>query len=399
MRKFVVGLLFVLLAAGMLPAMAQQGGTGAQPAASATPESTPVIVVSPEIYDRATNSYQAGDFKKAIFDYSLFILLNPTFSQAYYLRARSYTQLQQYDKALADLSQALKYPSSGPQFTAQVYSRLAELHLAQDDLSAAMSDLNNGIAAAPDVPDTYYTRAQLYAAQNHPQDALSDYNKVIALDPKFAEAYLNRGFINQAGGKLADALADYNKVIELAPNDPSGYAQRAMIYINQGKFQDALTDLDNAIRLSAQNADTSQLYLSRASAHAELKHAADATADYVEWIRRVHDQDKDGPPLRPGESVTVTMSRGVVYYFAFTGKAGQKVTLSAAGRPDAKVDTLLVLLDPDGKPLAADDDSGGDFSSLIQDFALPKDGQYILALGHAGGNPNGPVRVLMQVSS
>jgi tetratricopeptide (TPR) repeat protein len=397
MRKFVVGLLFVLLVAGMLPTLAQQGGTSDQP--TPTPERTPIVVISPEIFDRATTSYQAGDFKKAVFDYSLFILLNPTFGQAYYLRARSYTQLQQYDKALADLMQALKYPSSGPQFTAQIYSRLAELHLQQNDLTAAMTDLNQGIAVAPDVPDTYYTRAQLYAAQNQNADALADYNKAIALDPKFTEAYLNRGFINQAGGKVEDALADYSKVVELAPNNPSGYAQRAMIYINQGKYDAALADLDNAIRLSAKDADISQLYLSRAATHVALKQPADATADYVEWIRRIHQQDKDGSTLRPGESITVTMSRGLVYYFGFIGKAGQQVTLSAAGRPDAKVDTLLVLLDPDGKPVASDDDSGGDFGSRIQGFALPKDGQYVLLLTHAGGNPNGPVRVLMQVGS
>ena len=47
------------------------------------------------------------------------------------------------------------------------------------------------------------------------------------------------------------------------------------------------------------------------------------------------------------------------------------------------------------RPVAGDDDSGGDLNALIEDYVIPSDGTYTLVVSHAGGNPNGALRVLL----
>lgn len=61
--------------------------------------------------------------------------------------------------------------------------------------------------------------------------------------------------------------------------------------------------------------------------------------------------------------------------------------------------TPLILLcgEQAGNPLAADDDSGGNFDAAISDFSLPADGSYIAVLSHAGGGSAGAVRVLLEI--
>ena len=89
------------------------------------------------------------------------------------------------------------------------------------------------------------------------------------------------------------------------------------------------------------------------------------------------------------------MAAGIRYDLSFDAAAGQHVTLSAQAREAAGTDPLIVLLDASGQPVAGDDDSGGDLNALIEDYVIPSDGTYTLVVSHAGGNPNGALRVLL----
>jgi hypothetical protein len=54
---------------------------------------------------------------------------------------------------------------------------------------------------------------------------------------------------------------------------------------------------------------------------------------------------------------------------------------------------LIVLLDPNGDPIAGDDDSGTQLDSLISSFELPTDGTYTLLVSHAGGGSEGDIEL------
>ena len=92
----------------------------------------------------------------------------------------------------------------------------------------------------------------------------------------------------------------------------------------------------------------------------------------------------DALPIAPGEIVTgeLTVDSPLTYY-RFSAKAGDTVTISLVS-PGDEVDTYLLLLNADGAQLTFDDDSGGGRNSLIEDYEIPVDGDFIIVANSYG---------------
>lgn len=388
LRKLLVALFVVALP--VIPALAQDAA--ATPAAATGP--TIPVVVGGDVFDRAGVFFNAGEYEQAIIDYSLFILLNPTFSQGYFQRGLSYARIDDLDHALDDLTRALDYPSPSPEFTGAIYSERALVYALQDNIDLAYADLDDAIAAAPDFPDSYYRRGQLYLFEQKFDEALADYNTLLELQPNFTPGYADRAFINVQVGDFGAALADYDHFIELEPENDGAYAARAGLHLNNDSTAAALRDLDNAIRL---NPDEAGYYLQRGFVHSLLENRGDAASDYLRWIRSQETRSAGEAALVPGESQILPMEQGLSYTLIFEASAGQHATISVTSRPNSGTDPLIVLLDSAGSPVIADDDGGGNYDAAIQDFIVPADGTYTLVVSHAGGRPDGPVRVLLQL--
>ncbi len=369
-----------------LPAAAQN-----QPASGG--QSVPAMVAG-DVYARAETALDAGDYPRAALDYSLFLLLNPTAAPAYYARGFSYFQMGDFARAQDDLTRALRYTAPNPEFTARVYNLRALTYLRQEDVEAALADLQAGIDAAPDFPAPYLTRADLLAALGRYEEALADYDRVIALDDAAARAFAGRAAVQQQLGRLEAALADYDRLVELAPNSPEALFRRASVRMGLEQYQAAQDDLSRAIQLAP---NTPALYLSRAHVRGRLGDPNGQAADYLEWTRLIGEQPVDEKPLAPGESRLVQLSEGAVYRFPFEVAAGQVIQLMATARPGSTTDPLLILLDPAGAPVASDDDGGGELNAQIAEYTILQDGTYTAVVSHAGGSPNGPVRVLLRV--
>ncbi len=73
------------------------------------------------------------------------------------------------------------------------------------------------------------------------------------------------------------------------------------------------------------------------------------------------------------------------HIYTFDGTVGQQVSISMTGT-SGSVDPVLTLFDPDGQPIATDDNSGGGTAALLRDLRLPVNGEYIVqALGGGAG--------------
>jgi hypothetical protein len=98
----------------------------------------------------------------------------------------------------------------------------------------------------------------------------------------------------------------------------------------------------------------------------------------------------------------LTMSNNKVFELTFDVQAGENLKLSAAAtNVSLSIDTLIIVLAPDGTPLTANDDNIAevDATAVIRDFEVPEDGTYTLIVTHAGGWREGEVAVLIQSDS
>jgi tetratricopeptide (TPR) repeat protein len=327
-----------------------------------TQQTSAPIVVAPELLQRAAASYDESNFERAALDYSLFLLLNPTISEAYYYRALTYVGMGDYDTALEDVSEALALEPASPDYVAELYLLRAQLHLQKEDTTSALTDLDASIEASPELVDNLVTRARVYA---------------------FQERY-------------ADAIADFDRVLEISPENTDVLIDRAFAHYELSNFDSALSDMTTAINLNPQDGG---LYLLRGAINSQADHVEDAASDYLHWIESVQTRENNAADtLTTSQQFVIAMTEGAVYHIPFQAEAGQRINVTANRNSDGQVDPLVVIIDNGGEALVADDDSGGNMDASIEGFVIPRDGEYTLVVGHALGGAEGDILVSLDLN-
>lgn len=449
----------LLLLGIALPVAAQNTGT---PTPNTETDINALGLALPEFFVRAAQFAESGNYEQAVLNYSTFILFNPRSAVAYAERGLSYMELQQYDAAIRDYHEALEIGLNQAEQTALVYLRLADAHIRQNDVQAALRDLDQSIEAQP-TSGAYYLRGTIYQALNRQEDAQRDFDRALELDPAYTpalqgglelasdaedpqaiidaasrllasdpenvEAYFRRGVAYAQDGNMEASLEDFNKVIELSPDDPSAYFNRAIIQQSLGNYAPAVGDLTKVIELAPNNpgayylrgqiyvsqqnlegarddfsrviqlAPTSrpEVYLYRGYVNNLLGDGQQAAADYLQWMTIIQTATFNEAALEAGETANIQMAEGRVFRIPFEGKAGQLVSLGASSAT-GNADPVLILLDPAGKPLIANDDVAGSYDAAIVDYRLATDGRYMIVVGHARGGSDGIVRVSLEIA-
>jgi len=144
--------------------------------------------------------------------------------------------------------------------------------------------------------------------------------------------------------------------------------------------------------------DADYPYLNRGIVYEKMGDMGAAMKDYVEWIKRVKTNVIRNDNLAWEGNLDVPMSEGIVYVFPFTASADQEIMISAiSSQRDLDADPLVLILDPDGLPLTANDDTGEWWDSYVQ-FRAPVSGEYALVMTHAGGSTEGRVEVSFDIA-
>lgn len=208
MRK--LALLFPLIA--LLAALPIRGQEQ-QPSEGQTEPPVPVAL-APELIDTGAAAYDAQDFDRALLDFSLFILLNPTYSQGYYLRALSHLGREDPDKALEDIEQALATMPDVPEYGAALYDLRANIYINLERYDEAIADYTEAIDLSPSA-DLYFSRAQVYGAIEDFDMALLDLNSAIAESADDPILRVYRAYLNTQLGNTEDAAPDYYTFMQL----------------------------------------------------------------------------------------------------------------------------------------------------------------------------------------
>jgi tetratricopeptide (TPR) repeat protein len=312
------------------------------------------VIVAPELFQRAVNAFQAEEYDQAVLHSSMVILLNPTYSRAYWLRALSYMSLEQADDALEDLAVAIEH---APDADMEAILRLtrADIYVQRENWDLALADVSSAIEVAPESPDGYFVRAGIYEMQERYDDALADYNEAITLQPDFMDAYLGRARLHRELENFDEALSDYTRLVEANPQNAPLYLERGAVYHDAGSN-------------------------------------SEAGADFLQWVRSISLTINQDHQLVIGQSIELELEEGLVYVIPFQATEGQVINIEATTAPNGEVDPLLVLVTAeDGEPLAGDDDSGGEFNAAILGYTIPSDAVYAVILTYSGGGSDGPV--------
>jgi tetratricopeptide (TPR) repeat protein len=190
-------------------------------------------------------------------------------------------------------------------------------------------------------------------------------------------------------------IAACDEALRLDDEAAACYALRAASNARLGNSATALEDL---AALDALDSDD-DVRLIRAAAYSALGDWTAGAELFMDWLDAQPEREANASnPLGLGENPTnLRVRSGEIWRVPLEGEAGQTIMINTYSMSIA-VDTLLILLDPEGRPIAGD--QMGDYypgDAAIIDFALPASGTYTLLVTHGEIDTGGEVSLMARV--
>lgn len=265
-----------------------------------------------DLAERGQQELDAGNFDQALDHFTQALKLEPKNAELYYLRAITYTWLDDYDKALADFDRAIQldpkmaevfyergiahlylenYDLAEKDFDQAVgldveyidaYVGRAWLYYLTDEYDAARKDIAQALRLDQEVADIYHVRGLILLDTGEFDQAIADFSKAIELEPDSAAAFNRRGLAYHARGDLAKALEDFEQALKLEPDFIDATYNRGLVNYDRGAYQSAIADFTTVIK---QYPDFGLAYLQRGAAYGEIKDYAKAIADVEQALQ------------------------------------------------------------------------------------------------------------------
>lgn len=258
-----------------------------------------------------------------------------------------------------------------------------------DAFESMIADYESRLAGAPD-------NITLLAGLSFAQWWVSDYaaaidtlDHILELDPDNRYATAFRGSSRYFNEEFEDGDADFARALELEPDNAHLQFVLADAYIyGAGDYANARIA---ALEANELGLHTPRLNMILATAYSAEGDEATAAQYFAEHIRSATTNMVQGDLLAAGEIVTLEFVPGRSYTIPLEVTAGETLTVNLDSPADG-VDTMLVLVAPDGSLVAATDDVV-DLNAGLEGVIIAEGGTYNLLIATFEGAGTGEVIV------
>lgn len=198
-------------------------------------------------------------------------------ANAYYNRAVSWERKRRFDRAIADLDEAIRLQAIRPEESsvrAGTYAARGGSKFARQDYNGALADLDEALRLDPGRAEINVRRGQVWLAKGDPDKALQDFGAALRgsmtdqtqysgagiayagrppnLDRTASDsaAHLGRALAFVQKADAESALAALGEGIRINPNNPALFAHRASLRARRGDYDGAIVDYTAALRLN-----------------------------------------------------------------------------------------------------------------------------------------------------
>lgn len=199
-----------------------------------------------ELQNRANDSYQEGDYGRALHLFQQDIAQNPKAGYSHLGAGASLIELGQYEDAVPYLDNAIQYLSKKERHNAYLEKAIALI--AMEEYSAAVDVMNVAIQKYPQMANLYYTRGRAYKAMEYYPSARRDFEKSVELNPNSWEATYLLATILEQYQEYDDALALAKRASLL--NRQLGYLRlyTSSLHLTMGQHEEAINEFVAYIR-------------------------------------------------------------------------------------------------------------------------------------------------------
>eukprot|EP01122_Echinamoeba_exundans_P010219 TRINITY_DN3775_c0_g1_i1.p1 TRINITY_DN3775_c0_g1~~TRINITY_DN3775_c0_g1_i1.p1 ORF type:complete len:489 (+),score=62.37 TRINITY_DN3775_c0_g1_i1:1745-3211(+) len=176
---------------------------------------------------------------------------NSSVAKYFVRRGLSYSDVKEYEHAMADFSAALEIR---PQYPKAFNARGIVLgDLKQHE--PAIKDFVKALEYRPDYFKSFLNRANVYADQKRIDEAILDYTAGIQLQPRFFKAYSNRGHLYHELDLWDQALADFQCALFIDPDYVNSLYNLGILYMDMSRLDDAKGCFAKAVEIDPTDAD------------------------------------------------------------------------------------------------------------------------------------------------
>jgi len=169
--------------------------------------------------------HEQREYEKALADLNEAIRLESDHSAWYSNRGMTYDRLGEYDRAIGDYGEAIRRDPKD----AQSFNNRGLAYRGKKDNALAINDFSQAIRLDSKLADAYFNRGNAFKGKKEYTLAVSDYNEAIRLDPNWADVYFNRGNARRANKEYEQAVSDYREVIRLDREDADAFSNLAWL--------------------------------------------------------------------------------------------------------------------------------------------------------------------------
>ncbi|MFW5734212.1 MAG: tetratricopeptide repeat protein [Oceanidesulfovibrio sp.] len=262
------------------------------------------------LYNRGNAWFYLEEYDRALDDLTTAIERNPRFLEAFIKRGVTYKELGEYALAIADFNSALELnPNNGRALFIRGLS-----HALAGDPEQSMRD----ISAAHRIDQRFVITPLLESLRAAGEEyAIKFMTRAIEsgeLAPRnLAITHFQRGLAWWRIGADQNAAQDFSRAIELDPDMAAAYLRRADIAMDRGQHREAVQDYTTALAIDSTLAEA---YLRRGMAWTRLGNTSQAIRDFasaeelddtlvIPDIERLTSEDHSADP---GESTAVNSS-------------------------------------------------------------------------------------------
>jgi hypothetical protein len=138
--------------------------------------------------------------------------------------------------------------ASNPELAAAFIARGLD-YLNRKDYDRALADCTQAVQLDPRSAQAHNLRGLANFFKNSPDRALVDFSNALALDATYAAVYTNRAMVNNSRKNYTGAIADCNQAIRFQPNLGQAYYNRCLAHQGLGNLDQARQDYETALRV------------------------------------------------------------------------------------------------------------------------------------------------------
>jgi tetratricopeptide (TPR) repeat protein len=225
-------------------------------------------------FESGERYFAEGKYHEAVIQYSNAIQIDSRFAQAHYQLSQTFLKMGESNRAFQELSRTVELAPDNYRARTDLANLLvtvrnpdgspiqdtlkqAKAHLdvlrdklpnapetheawanydaAQNNIAAAMQEMQQAIAIDPNRSESYLLLALFQLRSNLTDQAEANFKKAVAVDPKAMNAELALGGFYQSRNRLPEAEQQFRHAIEMDPKNPGPRAALVRLLMQEGK--------------------------------------------------------------------------------------------------------------------------------------------------------------------